>query len=50
VAAEGEQARLVALDERLEGPVVTPPGERDQALVRLKTEERRAPGESGQSG
>ena len=50
VAAEGEQARLVALDERLEGAVMAAPGEGDQPLVGLQPQQRRAPRESGQRG
>ena len=38
VAAEREQARLVALDERLECVRIAAPGERDQALIALKPE------------
>ena len=48
VAAEREQPRLVAADERLEGAVVAAPDERDEPLVRLETEQRRAPVEPGQ--
>jgi hypothetical protein len=43
VAAEGEQARLVALHERLERPVLALAGERDQLLVALEPEQGRAP-------
>ena len=50
VAAEGEQARLIALDQRLERAVVAAARERDQALVTLKPEERRAPRKGGQRG
>jgi hypothetical protein len=50
VAAEGEQPRLVALHERLERAVVASPRERDQPLVALKPEERRAPGKCRQRG
>ena len=44
VAAEGQQARLVARAERLEGGVLAAAGERDQALVGLQAQQgRRAP-------
>jgi len=43
VAAEGEQARLIALNKRLEGPVMTPPDERYETLVGLKPKEGRSP-------
>ena len=36
MAAEGEQPRLVALDERLERAVVAPPDEGDELLVALQ--------------
>ena len=41
VPAEGEQARLVARAERLEGGVLAAAGERDQALVGLQAQQRR---------
>ena len=47
VAAEGEQPRLVALEERVEGAVVAAPDERDQLLVALEPEQGRPPGERG---
>ena len=40
VAAEGQQARLVARAERLEGGVLAAAGERDQALVGLQAQQR----------
>ncbi len=40
VPAEGVQARLVARDERFERSVVAATHERDQAFVRLETEQR----------
>ena len=45
LAAEAQQARLVALDERLEGVLVAAPGQGDEGGVVLELEERRAPGE-----
>jgi hypothetical protein len=36
VAAEGEQPRLVALHERLEGAVVTTPNQSDEPFVALQ--------------
>jgi hypothetical protein len=39
VAAEGEKARLVALDERLEGAVLAAPDEDDQLLVALQPQQ-----------
>ncbi len=41
VPAEGEQARLVARAERLEGGVLAAAGEGDQALVGLQAQQRR---------
>ncbi len=41
VPAEGQQARLVARAERLEGGVLAAAGQRDQALVRLQAQQRR---------
>ena len=49
VAAEGQQARLVAGHQRLEGVVVAAPDERDQALVRLQPQQRRT-GMAGDAG
>jgi hypothetical protein len=46
VAAEGEQAGLVALDQRLESAVVTAPDQRDEPLVALQPEEGRSAGKS----
>ena len=48
--AEREQARLVARDESLEGMVVAAPDERDQALVGLQAQQRRAPMHAGHAG
>ena len=48
--AERQQARLVAGDERLERVLVAAPDERDQALVGLQPQKRRAPMESGYAG
>jgi hypothetical protein len=48
VAAEGEEARLVALDERLEGRVLTLAGHRDQLLVALKPVQGRPAREHGE--
>jgi hypothetical protein len=39
VAAEGEQAGLVALDEGLERAVMPTPDESDETLVALKPEQ-----------
>ena len=47
VPAERQQARLVAGDERLERVLVAAPDERDQALVGLQPQQRRASMESG---
>ena len=41
VAAEGQQARLVARDQRLVGGLVAAPGQRDEALVALEAQQRR---------
>jgi hypothetical protein len=41
---------LVARDERLERMVVAAPDERDQALVGLQAQQRRAPVEAGGAG
>jgi hypothetical protein len=46
VAAEGEQAGLVALDQRLESAVVTAADQRDEPLVALQPEEGRSAGKS----
>jgi hypothetical protein len=43
MAAKCEQARLVALDERLECAMVPAPDESDQLLVALEPQERRTP-------
>jgi hypothetical protein len=50
VAAEGEQPRLVALYERLEGAVVPTPDQSDELFVALQPQERRTPGKRGQAG
>ena len=50
VAAEREQARLVARDQRLEGGLVAPPHERDEALVRLQPQQGRAAVKAGGAG
>ena len=50
MAAERQQPRLVAGDQRLEGVVVAAPDERDQALVRLQAQQRRAPVQAGYAG
>jgi hypothetical protein len=49
VAAEGEQARLIALDQGLERPVMPAPDERDQPLIGLKPEQGRTPCKRGKS-
>ena len=46
VPAEGQQARLVARAEDLEGGVLAAAGERDQALVRLQAQQRRRPAQA----
>ena len=43
VPAEGEQARLVAREERLEGGVLPAAGERDELLVGLQAQQRGGP-------
>ena len=48
--AEGQQARLVAGDQRLERVLVPAPDERDQALVGLQAQQRRAPMYAGYAG
>ncbi len=45
LAAEAEQAALVAVDDRLEGAGVAAPRHRDQLLVALQFEQGRAAGE-----
>ena len=40
MTAEGEQPRLVSLDERLERAVVAAPNQRDEPLVALQAEQR----------
>jgi hypothetical protein len=40
VPAEGEQARLVAGDQRLVGRLVAAPGEQDEPLVGLQAQQR----------
>ena len=49
VAAERQQPRLVALDERLERAVLAAPDEGDQLLVALEPKQRRAARERGQA-
>ncbi len=49
VATEREQARLIALDKRFEGAVVTAPDQGDQPLVALKTEQRRSSSQRGKA-
>jgi hypothetical protein len=50
VAAEGEQARLIALHERLEGAVVATTNQSDEFFVALQPQERRTSGKRGQAG
>jgi hypothetical protein len=50
VAAEREQPRLVAGDQRLEGRLVAAPHERDEPLVRLQSEQGRTTMEAGGAG
>ncbi len=47
VAAEREQPRLVALNERLEGAVMAAANQSDESLVTLKPQKRRAARKSG---
>ncbi len=47
VPAEGEQAGVVAREERLEGGVLAAAGQRDQALVRLQAQQRAGPSQAG---
>jgi hypothetical protein len=49
VAAEGQEARLVALDERLERAVLAAADEDDQLLVALESEQRRTTCQSRQA-
>ena len=46
VATEGEQARVVALEQHLEGVVMAVADQRDQALVALQLEQRGSPAEN----
>ena len=41
-AAEGQEAHVVAVDERLEGPLLPGPDHRDESLVPLQLEQGRA--------
>ena len=50
VAAERQQARLVAGDQRLEGVMVPAPDQRDEPLVRLQAQQRRTSVEAGGAG
>jgi hypothetical protein len=50
VPAEGEQAGLVAAHERLEGMVIPPPYEHDQAFVGLEPQQWRPTVHAGQAG
>ena len=45
VAAEGEQARVVAVEEDLEGVIVAVADQRDEPLVALQLEQGRAAAE-----
>ena len=47
VAAEGEQPRVVAVHERLEGAMVPASDQRDELLVTLKPQQRRPRGQRG---
>ena len=49
MAAEREQAGLIALHERFEGTVMPSPDQGDQLLVALEAEERRTSREGGQA-
>jgi hypothetical protein len=48
-SSEGEQAGLVAADQRLEGVVVAAPDQPDQAFVALEPQQRRARMSAGQA-
>ena len=50
VAAERQQPRLVAGDQRLEGRLIPAPNERDEPLVRLQSEQWRASVKAGRAG
>ena len=50
VAAERQQPRLVARHQRLEGVVVPAPDQRDEPLVGLQAQQRRATVEAGGAG
>ena len=50
VPAEGQQPRLVAGDERLEGGLVAAAGQRDEPLVAREPEQRRRPAQTGGTG
>jgi hypothetical protein len=43
MAAESEQSRLIALDERLERAVMPTPDQGDEPLIGLKPKQRRTP-------
>jgi hypothetical protein len=47
VAAEGQETRLVALDEGFESGLVTTAGEGYKPLVALESEQGRAPAKRG---
>jgi hypothetical protein len=48
VTAEGEQPRLVTLNERLESAVVAAPDQGNEPLVALQAEQRRPSGQRGE--
>jgi hypothetical protein len=48
MAAEGEQSRLVTLDEYLKRGMLPLADESDQLLVALEAEQRRPPSETGE--
>jgi hypothetical protein len=50
VAAEGQQARLVARHQRLERVMVAAADQRDEPLVGLQAQQRRATVETGYAG
>jgi hypothetical protein len=50
VAAEGEEARLVALDQRLESRLLTLAGQGYELLVALEPEQGRLSGQCRQGG
>jgi hypothetical protein len=50
VAAEGQQARLVTLDQGLESGLIALTGERNEPFVALEPKQGRAPAKCGNYG